>query len=428
MTDSGNILYQRWRTIASNLSDRVAWMDASSDRVMSFGSLADAAEQAPTTSAAVLARSSGVEFLLQTLQAWRFGVPLAPLEPSAVCPNEPFEAIPEGIAHLKQTSGSTGTPRWVLFEAKQLVADAQNIMRTMEIGDYAANVGVVSLSHSYGFSNLVLPLLLHGVPLVTVSDPLPATVDRALDLVGGNAALPAVPAMWRAWESAGILDSERIGLAISAGAPLQVELERRIHVNTGVKVHNFYGSSECGGIAYDPTPEPRHDATFAGLPLAGVEVSRSDAGTLVVEGAAVGVGYWPEADEDALSEGRFLTSDLAEIDDGGGVRLLGRADDLINVAGRKIAPQEIEAALAKVEGVEECLVFGIPSSDPSRFEEIVACVRSKRAPEELAKALRKSMPSWQTPKRWWSCNSLAPNSRGKFSREQWRRRFLDRQP
>ena len=427
MSSSGNRLYQRWRALTADRVDRVAWTDAASGRMLSFGELATAAELAPASGGWVLAQSAGAEFLLQTLVAWRDGAPLVPLEPGAPFDPDLLRDLPGGVAHLKQTSGSTGEPKWVLFSEEQLESDVENIMATMGLADHAANVGVISLAHSYGFSNLVLPLLLHGVPLVTASDPLPASVDRALTLIGGDAILPAVPAMWRAWHAAGILDRERVGIAISAGAPLPLDLEQSVYASSGIKIHNFYGSSECGGIAYDRSDEPRQSAFQVGQALEGVEVAISDDGTLSVVSDSVGDGYWPPGGPGALLAGRrFQTADLAEWDEGGGVCLLGRADDLINAAGRKVAPQAIEAALAEVDGVDCCVVFGIPSDDPSRGDEIVACVRSQRPPNELAEALRSILPAWQQPKRWWVCKSLATNARGKISRGEWRRKFLAR--
>ena len=80
----------------------------------------------------------------------------------------------------------------------QLQADVDQIVSTMGLQWDRPNLGVISLAHSYGFSNLVLPLLLHGIPLVLVKDALPGTMATALSSVQ-RATLPAVPAMWRAW-------------------------------------------------------------------------------------------------------------------------------------------------------------------------------------------------------------------------------------
>jgi len=59
-------------------------------------------------------------------------------------------------------------------------------------------LAVISLAHSYGFSNLITPLLLHGIPLILAPAPLPEIVRQAAALAP-HITLPAVPAMWRAW-------------------------------------------------------------------------------------------------------------------------------------------------------------------------------------------------------------------------------------
>src|SRR5205823_14680500 len=97
------------------------------------------------------------------------------------------------------------------------MADAENIVETMGLRREWPNLGVISLAHSYGFSNLVTPLLLHGIPLLLCDSPLPEAVRRAA--IGAEAiALPAVPALWRAWHEAAAIPPN-VRLAISAGAP-----------------------------------------------------------------------------------------------------------------------------------------------------------------------------------------------------------------
>ena len=163
------------------------------------------------------------------------------------------------------------------------------------------NLGVISLAHSYGFSNLVLPLLLHGIPLILVPAPLPEMIRRAAG-EESVVTLAAVPALWRAWHEAGGVPSQ-VRLAISAGAPLPLNLERAVFEASGIKIHNFYGASECGGIAYDASAAPRTDAALAGTPLPGANVSLNGDGCVIVCGPAVGSTYWPKRTK-LLGEGK----------------------------------------------------------------------------------------------------------------------------
>src|SRR5206468_3868811 len=123
-------------------------------------------------------------------------------------------------------------------------ADAENIVQTMGLRPEWPNIGMISLAHSYGFSNLVTPLLLHGIPLIVSHSGLPEALRSAMRSGPGSYTVPAVPALWRAWHEAGIL-SPSICLGISAGAPLPLQLEKEVFECSRFKIHNFYGASEC---------------------------------------------------------------------------------------------------------------------------------------------------------------------------------------
>jgi acyl-CoA synthetase (AMP-forming)/AMP-acid ligase II len=296
----------------------------------------------------------------------------------------------------------------------------------MRLAKDEPNVAVVSVAHSYGFSNLVLPLLLKGMPLIVLPDPLPGSLRRGLAAHEGRVTLPAVPAMWRAWHQAGLLRDAPVARAISAGAPMPLELEHAIHAEAGLKVHNFYGASECGGIAYDDGDLPRDSAEQVGRVMQGVNVTVDDQGCLQVASPAVATGY--EHPDESLQDGVFRTSDCARLD-GDRVALIGRVTDTIHVAGRKVAPQVIEAVILGEARVRCCVVFGVPSADPARVEEVVACVHATGEDRQIQTALlsrlSRELPRWQVPRRWWFTSELLPDARGKISRQQWRRRFLD---
>jgi acyl-CoA synthetase (AMP-forming)/AMP-acid ligase II len=366
---------------------------------------------------------ASADFILTVLRSWRAAQVICPVDAGHE-PPEILEHLPAEIVHLKTTSATTGVPRLVAFTAPQLLADAGNIVQTMGLQTDCPNLGVISLAHSYGFSNLVLPLLLHGIPLILVGTTLPEAIRRAAadrDAV----TLAAVPALWQTWQDADSIPGN-LRLAISAGAPLPLSLEQDVFSRHGVKLHNFYGSSECGGIAYDCTPEPRKDLAYMGAPLRAVEVSIAEDGCIEVRGAAVGLSYWPEASPN-LRAGVFHTSDLGELNDGL-VYLRGRASDQINVAGRKVLPEAIERVLTAHPRVRACLAFSVPSEDVQRGEIIVACVAGdlEVSCENLKQFAIARLPAWQVPREWWFVPALEVNGRGKLSRSEWRKRYLEK--
>jgi long-chain acyl-CoA synthetase len=412
------MLYERWRTIAEERRDDLALRDLACGRRWTFGQLFAAGEaQATAGREIVCPQGHSADFILSLLSAWRDGKVACPLEVGQAPPEVALP--PEGCVHLKWTSATTAAARLVAFTADQLAADAAQIASAMGLRPDWPNLGVISLAHSYGFSNLVLPLLLHGIPLILAPSPLPETVRRA-SANEPAVTLAAVPALWRAWHEAGGVPPQ-VRLAISAGAPMPLSLEQAIFVKSGSKIHNFYGATECGGIAYDATLSPRTDAALAGSPLPGGRLSLNGEGCLLVGSQAVGQTYWPEG-SDALGDGKFQTSDLADVTNDS-IFLRGRLNDLINMAGRKVSPETIERVLLTHPRVRECLVFGAPSPDQQRTDMIVAVVAADAGEMELKKFLLESLPSWQVPRCWQFVESLSAGPRGKISRAEWRRQF-----
>jgi len=416
------MLYERWQQVVQTRRNEIALRDLASGRCRTFAQLNDEAEKLPPENPVMIhPQGNSPEFIIAVLRAWRERIVVCPLEahhqPLAVSPPR------HPCCHLKTTPASTGVPRAVAFTQEQLIADAENIVTTMGLRPDWPNLGVISPAYSYGFSSLVLPLLLHGIPLFLVPSPLPVAL-RCAAHAHWNLTVAAVPALWHVWHKAGAILSN-VKLAISAGAPLPLTLERAVFAEHGVKIHNFYGSTECGGIAYDATLTPRENESSVGQPMKNVNVEIGENGALLVRSRAVGETYWPKP-EPALGGGIFRTCDLAEIKDGE-IFLHGRTDDHINVAGRKVSPTIIEQALREHAAVAECVVFGVPSGSVDRMDLIVACVATDRqiARDELKQFLLNKLPGWQVPREWWFVESISSNGAGKPSRAQWRRDFLE---
>jgi acyl-CoA synthetase (AMP-forming)/AMP-acid ligase II len=417
------MLYQRWRQVAEDSGGRIALRDLASGRSWTFEELAAHAENGSIAPGRIaFPQGNSSDFIFSVLKAWRGDQVVCALEAGQAIPLI-ADHLPKEVKHLKGTSATTGAQRWVAFKPEQLIADAENIVRTMGLTANWPNLGVISLAHSYGFSNLVLPLLLHGIPLILVGSGLPEAVRRAA-ASEKELTLAGVPALWGKWHESNAIPGN-IRVAISAGAPLPLKLEQAVFNTHALKIHNFYGSTECGGIAYDSSSEPRGSSSCAGSPMKGVALRVNETGCLEVRGNAVGETYWPDSHSN-LANGVFRTSDLAEVSEGL-VYLHGRVGDQINVAGRKVLPEIIEEALASHPDVSACVAFGVPSSDPERGETIVACLAAKPnvSGDMLKEYIMHQLPSWQVPRRYWFVESLGANARGKISRSEWRKRYLE---
>jgi len=295
----------------------------------------------------------------------------------------------------------------------------------MGISDVDLNFGVIPISHSYGFSNLLTPLIARGMPMVLSRERMPRAVLADLARTD-TTVFPGMPVFYQAFcemENAPALPKLR--LCISAGAPLGLAVARQFQAKFNRPIHSFYGASECGGICYDREVFPLIKG-FVGQPMTGVDLEIIDptasASRIRVRSAAVGDGYFPKSDEEKLSCGFFVPDDLlTKTEDG--LRIVGRISDVINVAGKKVNPVEVEAHLLRFRGVRQAIVFGRPSE--LRNEEVAACVVASPGVIEadLLDFCRRGLSGWQVPKRIFMVDAIPANERGKISRRDLGRRF-----
>lgn len=319
---------------------------------------------------------------------------------------------------LKLTSGTTAAPRAVRFRSEQLLADCENICETMGISQRDLNFGVIPISHSYGFSNLLTPLIVRGVSLALSNDRIPRAIIDALAATRATV-FPGMPVFYQSFcEMSEVPSLPDLRLCISAGAPLLPETAQSFCDKFGREIHSFYGASECGGICYARETQP--SPGFVGEAMSGVEIEQLDsdnpASLVRVRSRAVADGYFPEPDEDKLGNGIFVPDDLLKRT-AGGYRIVGRSSDLINVAGKKVHPAEVEAEILRCRGVRAAIVFGRESE--RRNEEVAACVVAKDLSErELLAHCRARLSSWQVPRRIYFVEAIPVNERGKTSRRE----------
>jgi long-chain acyl-CoA synthetase len=334
---------------------------------------------------------------------------------------------------LKLTSGTTAAPRAIRFRSEQLLADCNQICDTMGISDADLNFGVIPISHSYGFSNLLTPLIARGVPVVLSRDRMPRGV--LVDLARTDATVfPGMPVFYQAFcEMENVPALPNLRLCISAGAPSSIAVARQFRQKFNLPIHSFYGASECGGICYDGEATNEEEG-FVGQPMTGVDIEMVDPkaspSQIRVRSPALGDGYFPESGEAKLGGGFFVPDDLLTKTTNG-LRIVGRTSDLINVAGKKVNPGEVEANLLRFSGVRQAVAFGRASI--LRNEEVVACVVVSPgvSEAELLKFCRRELSTWQVPKRVFIVDAIPVNERGKISRRDLAHRFAgghDRSP
>lgn len=302
---------------------------------------------------------------------------------------------------VKLTSGSTGVPRAWPFTHAQMIADGRQVCASMTIGPTDVNLGAIPFGHSYGLGNLVIPLVVQGTAVVVVDSPLPNVLATAA-AHWRCTVFPTVPAVLNALLRSTVEPAAlaTLRLVISAGAVMPPALAHGLAERLEITVHNFYGTSETGGICYDRMGEATRSGRSVGTPLEGVQLHWRKGGRFSVASAAVG------------GRGTFSPLDRGQLNEAGELTLLGRAGRLAKLGARRIALGEIEAVLRSIDGITDAYVAIGPGARPV----LAAAIATELSKDQVRLALSSRLAAWKVPEKLVPLPALPITARGKLDR------------
>lgn len=335
-----------------------------------------------------------------------------PGQPQLELPTVPFPALEGGgdatvpripgdlhVAHVL-TSGSTGEPmphgkRWDLL-VTNIEAEARRIAETLGRSDLrgVTIVGTVPAHHMYGFESTVLIGLLGGAAFAAERPFYAQDIADTLASVPRPRVLVTTPVHLKTLLDAGI-DLPAVDLAISATAPLSPQLAARAEAALGAPLMEIYGCTEAGQVATRITTEGPEWRNFDGLVLAG------DGEEVRVSG-----GHVPEPTR---------LADVLEVLSPTRFRLLGRSNDLINVAGKRSSLAHLNHHLNSIEGVVDGAFWLPPDTGGGEVVRLVALVAAPGVSREaLLAALRERVDAAFLPRRILRVDALPRDPTGKL--------------
>jgi long-chain acyl-CoA synthetase len=277
-------------------------------------------------------------------------------------------------ALYQYSSGSTGRAKRVPRTHRQLLDEVEGYAEGIALEPDDAILGMVPLHHTYGLGCCLMAAVHSGATLVLPEDRHPFVLRRArtLELIEQSrvTVVPGVPVQFRVL--AGARGSPRlpdVRLVLSAAAALPRATFDAFREAFGLPVRQLYGTTETGALTVNLDADPAATAGSVGRPLPGVRVTIRDGsggevedgriGDVVVSSVGMTRGY-AESEDDSLAfrDGWFSTGDRGRIDEDGRLYLTGRTKLLIDVAGRKVDPIEVEDVLATHPRVREVVVVG----------------------------------------------------------------------
>jgi len=340
------------------------------------------------------------------------------------CPFCPEAFVPEGggspavIPSLSRgadepmltlfTGGSTGAPKAWRKTARNLLGEALYITQRFGISEKDLLLSTVPPRHIYGLLFTVLVPFVSGAPIVSETAVFPKEITSAIERHGATA-LVSVPIHYRVLRSAN-LGRGSLRLAFSSAGALDKADADSFYDKTGVAVNEIYGSTETGGIA---SRRSALNETVL-VPFDNLKF-RIDKELLKVKSDFVS----PDLPKDA--DGYFTTFDRAR-PEGGGFVLLGRADDIIKVAGKRVDLAEIQEKIKGLDGVADAKVFSI-RSESGRQNEIAAIVVTGLGEPELRAAISPVLEPHCIPRHIKAVRRLPSLPTGKIDREHLKKMF-----
>src|SRR2546427_6075014 len=368
---------------------RVREFDALLSRLRASALIVQAGLDSPAIS---VARRYGIPVIELTPrsegEAGAFTLEGRPCSPPArsVCASE------DDIALVLSTSGTTARPKIVPLTHANVCLSAHNVARALALSPDDRCLNVMPLFHIPGLIGAVLSSLATGGSVICGPGFHAPRILGWLDEYRPTwyTAVPTIhqTVLERAAANREVLSRCRLRLVRSCSAPLPARIMAELEDAFQAPVIEAYGMTEAAHqITSNLLPPRRRKPGSVGVPLGvqlavvnqvGESLPPGEMGEVVIRGPSVTAGYEDdaEANHNAHVAGWLRTGDQGYLDRDGYLFLTSRLKEMINRAGAKIAPAEVDDVLLDHPAVAGAVTFAIPH--PSLGEEVAAAVVLRR--------------------------------------------------
>ncbi|QTA80123.1 Aromatic amino acid lyase family protein [Desulfonema limicola] len=316
---------------------------------------------------------------------------------------------PDDICFYFFTGGSTGRPKIWAKTPRNLFAEALFQIKEHKIGTDDCILATVPPYHIYGILYSVLVPFFTGARVVEKICTYPEEIRQAFSDYSPSIFV-SVPVHYRVLNSS--LDGNETGtsslrLAFSSAGRLDEADGEYFYKTTGAPVVEIYGSTETGGIAARTRAKGETWLTPFDVIDWKIENER-----LCVRSGFISPGV--ETDD----KGFFLTGDRVESGDGKHFVLLGRADGIVKVGGKRVDLEEAQEKLKQIEGVQDLVLIAVPGAN-GRENDICALVQAEQAymdKDRFRACAVKLVSPYAMPRRIEIVDKIPVSDTGKYDR------------
>ena len=337
---------------------------------------------------------------------------------------------PDDVALVLHSSGTTGRPKRAALRHRNLAASARNIVATYGLSSLDTALCVMPLFHIHGLVGCTLSTFASGGTVVMPVRFNPVGFRRLLAAHEPTwyTAVPTIHQLILARQRDRAHPGSSLRFIRSASSKLHEATLLGLEEAFGVPCLEAYGMTEASHqIASNPLPPASRVSGSVGRGV-GVRIGVMDAqgqlltvgasGEVVIQGPSVIDGYDdnPEADARSFTNGWFRTGDQGFLDSAGYLTLVGRLKEMINRAGEKIAPHEIDEALLKHPAVAEAVSFGVVHDTWGEVVEAAVVLRGEATEAQILRHCREHLADFKIPTRLYLVESIPKGSTGKIQR------------
>ncbi|MFC4854518.1 FadD3 family acyl-CoA ligase [Actinophytocola glycyrrhizae] len=324
------------------------------------------------------------------------------------------EPGPDDVSDILFTSGTTGRSKGAMSAHRQALGVARAWAELGRVTEDDRYLVINPFFHSFGYKAGILVCLLTGATILPQ-----ATFDvaQAADLVKREriTVLPGPPTIFQSMLDLPGADLSTLRLAVTGAAVVPVPLVERMQHEFGT-VLTAYGLTEAVvATMCSPDDDAETVATTCGRATAGFEVATGDQDEILLRGPNVMLGYLDDPLATALAvdaDGWLHTGDVGRLDDRGYLTITDRLKDMYICGGFNVYPAEVEQAIARLPGVTEAAVVGVPDE---RLGEVgkAFVVASGLSAADVVTHCRGVLANYKVPRQVEFTEALPRNASGK---------------